>query len=93
MVGTITVNIDNLQTLVQYLLFIKSTLDEENSLLPSLSAQLQAAIVGTDSNIVAFENQFKGWMNTLSTLTTEMDQAYSTLSAVLEAEIAAAGVI
>ncbi len=83
MAGTIKVDIDALTTLLQYLWFLKQTLDQEKSLMPSLSSQLNAAITGTAPAIVNYESTFNGWAQLLSTLTTDMDSAYSTLSSVL----------
>ena len=83
MAGTIRVDIDALTTLLQYLQFLKQVLDNEKSLIPSLTTQLDAAITGTASGIAHFESTFCGWATLLNTLTTDIDKAYSTLNTVL----------
>ncbi|MHB8599256.1 MAG: hypothetical protein ACYDER_20895 [Ktedonobacteraceae bacterium] len=87
MAGTININVDELITLLQYLLTLKQTLDNEQALIPSLTAQLDAAITGTAPSIAAFDSQFANWAQLLSNVTADMDQAYSALNTVLlEAE-------
>lgn len=89
MAGTIRVDTDALNTLLQYLAFIKLALDNGKNLMPSLNTQLDAAITGTASSIASFDTTFSGWATQLNALTTDIDSAYSTLSAVLaDAEIA-----
>ncbi len=83
MAGTIQVDIDALTTLLQYLSFLKQTLDQESHLIPSLTAQLNTAITGTAPTIANFESTFSGWTQVLNTLTTDIDSAYGTLSTVL----------
>lgn len=83
MAGTIKVDIDALTALVQYLSFLKSTLDYEKNLIPSLTTQLDAAITGTAPAIANFDSTFSGWATTLNTLTTDIDSAYSILNTVL----------
>lgn len=83
MAGTIRVDIDALTALVQYLSFLKSTLDYEKNLIPSLTAQLDAAITGTAPAIASYDSKFSGWSTLLNTLTTDIDSAYATLSAIL----------
>ncbi len=83
MAGTIKVDIDALTTLLQYLQFLKQVLDNEKSLIPSLTTQLDAAITGTAPAIANFDNTFSGWATLLNTVTTDIDSAYSTLNTVL----------
>jgi hypothetical protein len=83
MAGTIRVDTDALTTLLQYLQFLKQVLDNEKSLIPSLTTQLDAAITGTAPTIAHFDSTFSGWVSMLNTVTTDIDSAYSTLSAVL----------
>ena len=83
MAGTISIDIDGLNTLVAFLKQIRDTLDNQQSLMPSLSDQLDAVLTGTASNIATFEAQFKTWTQLLNTVTTDMDQAYTALSLVL----------
>lgn len=83
MAGTINVNIDELITLLQYLLFLKQSLDNQKTLIPSLTSQLDAAITGTAHTIAAFDTQFAGWAQLLNTVTADVDQAYTALSSVL----------
>jgi len=83
MAGTIKVDIDALTTLLQYMLNIKEALDNGTSLIPSLTSQLDAAITGTAPSIASFDSTFSGWITQLNAVTTDIDNAYSTLSAVL----------
>lgn len=83
MAGTITVDIDALTALVQYLQFLKQVLDNEKSLIPSLNAQLTEAIKGTAPAIAQFDGMFSGWIQILNTITTDIDSAYATLHGVL----------
>lgn len=83
MAGTIKVDIDALTTLLQYLQFLKQVLDNEKSLIPSLSTQLDAAITGTAPAIANFDNTFSGWVTLLNSVTTDIDSAYTTLNTVL----------
>ncbi len=90
MAGTINVDIDALQTLVQNLQFLKNNLDEEKGLVPSLTTQLNTAITGTAHSIAAFEHKFSDWIHLMNTLTTDIDTAYTALHAVLtDAKVAA----
>jgi hypothetical protein len=83
MAGTISINIDELQSLVSYLKQIKDTLDGQKDLVPSLKNQLDDAITGTVPGIATFEQQCAYWFNVLNSITTDMDKAYLALSTVL----------
>lgn len=83
MAGTIKVDIDALEALLDNLKPLRDALDNQQHLAHSLNNQLHTAITGTAHNISTFENTFSNWAAQLNTLTTEIDGAYQALHTVL----------